>query len=158
MKKFTKENWFKILIGLFLLFICIFLIYYFLFFIPLNRKIEDQRKVADYNLVQNQKCADDGLIYFNNYKKDLESKTKSNVSGTAEYHFNNTLKTCLVKMAFPDSKESIYLIKDIYSNKIIISSYMTFQIQNAIAITNFPFPNEIPYSDYTTQADKLMSE
>ena len=98
MKNFIKENWFKLLILLAVLFFA-----YYLIFNP--NESED--------LTNQIKCQEAGTRLHNSLVADRENDTY----GTPEFKFNKSLNTCLYKVVYMSGDSVQLFIRDVYSNK-----------------------------------------
>ena len=83
MKNFIKENWFRLIVALFLL-VCLIIGFCF---------ISNQ-----HSLETAMKCNNDGQKFFNSYKL---SKVDYNPRfDEPTYHFNDELNTCLIEVSY----------------------------------------------------------
>ena len=160
MNKWIKENWFKLFLGLIVIIVCVSAGYYFFSFLPQEKKLVEERQALAYNQEQSQKCSNAGSTYFKNFKQESD-KTLTETVGVSPnsfenptFHFNSNLKTCLVEISYTIywmGKDAVFvsLIKDVYSNKLVITS--TWSSDTSLNIN-------LPYEKYKKQADALMTE
>lgn len=123
MKKFTlKDNWFKIIIAIAILIIVVFVGYYFIIYLPKEKK--------EY-LTNQIRCRQEGNKLYLSEKEEGE-KYASSMSNferilgyfiyNPEFKFNKKLNTCLYKGEKRWGEEinfKSYFIKDVYTNKNI---------------------------------------
>ena len=126
MRKFLKENWFKIGIIILLL-IIISLLYQFLVVQPRQereeKKIFELNKKTEDEIAQCKKYGDQ--YYQNEINKQRISKTENQIL-THEYHFNKKLNACF------------YLARNVI-NEIGYNKYILNLLTNEIVIDNTVF-------------------
>jgi len=134
MKKFLKENWFKLIIIIIFL-IGILIIYYgFIFLLDKEKAGKEQQELFDFRA----KCRLEGQKLYEIDKKEVEAKNKQYVTTiysftickNPEFAYNKNLNTCLYycyewESTFsgsnaPDFVTNRYWIKDVFTNKKIL--------------------------------------
>lgn len=118
MKNFLKENWFKILISLMILFIGGSVFYYHIFYLPkINKQKILEQKIAD--------CQQLGFkLYEADSKKDKELERFS--FADPEFKYNDSLNKCFYKGGHQNNDTIYVFIKDVYTNEVV-ASYVKFK-------------------------------
>ena len=111
MNNFIKDNWFKLIISVGIILVCITIGYYFMIYLPKERAIKE-------DLANQIKCQQDGTEL---YKSQLKEQRQDTILGNPEFKFNNKLKTCLYKNIIVSSNIINNFIIDVYTNKEIVS-------------------------------------
>lgn len=111
MKKFIKQNWFKIFIVAILLVVSLSIAYYFIIYLPKER-------VEKEGLVNQIKCQQSGIEL---YKAQLKEVNSDGSLGNPEFKFNKDLKICLYKNVIISAYSNIYFVIDVYTNKELAS-------------------------------------
>ncbi len=89
MKKFIKENWFKLILSVVLTIISISVLYYYLYYLPKKVGPEQQFTLSE-------KCQKSGKEFFNkNYVSDLSVELQQNTTFTT--HYNKSGKCFLLE-------------------------------------------------------------
>lgn len=112
MNTFIKNNWFKLVITIGIILICLSVNYYFVVYLPNRDNIKQD--------LNNQiKCQEAGNKLYQSQIKEAEG---SGNYAFPEFKFNKELKTCLYKNIYlgGDNYMSNFII-DVYTNKYIIN-------------------------------------
>lgn len=123
-------------------------VYYLVIFLPQTQKNAYQNKEQE--LVIN--CMKDGRKL---YEEDTtDSKEENAIIISPEFHYNQKLKTCLYSRFYIDCSlgqdecSNNYIVKDVYSNKIITSFVKQGEVQMS----------KINLDEFKKQKDILMNE
>lgn len=161
MKKFIKENWFKLGI-LFVILIIVGLSGYFY-----NKQMAfefEKQKIAVQER-QNElikKCAVDGKKYFQEYQ--TQNNDQNIIWDGPEFHFSNKLNTCLIWFRYIDQGSKIATIQhnqitDLNSNKIILLSDVSIYPDKEEIIPSYNTERpSISRNDFFKQKQVLMNE
>ena len=102
MKKFIKENWFKLLISTVIVLVCLLVIYYFFIYIPKNKNLEDLSKnqLACFQLEEKVK---------DNYNKEYGFVGSIISYLSSSNHYNKKLQKCFVDISYDwNTSEPVY--------------------------------------------------
>ena len=97
MKKFIKENWFKIIISMAVVAIAGSFAYYFIIYLPHKDQQSNAQQALSMDQENSQKCADTGQKYFNENFSEYKNGGFKVVLDGPYFHFNNKIKACLLE-------------------------------------------------------------
>jgi hypothetical protein len=107
MKKFIKDNWFRLSIVIILLVAALSATDYFLVILP---KQQQQASSVTNNFALQTQCADAAAKYFNN---GGYNETSTGLNFSYDDHFNSQMNKCFV-LVFSNSPNDNYLSVDLY--------------------------------------------
>jgi len=119
MNEFIKQNWFKIIISLGVILVCVAIGYYFMIYFPKEKATKEE-------LANQIKCQQDGTEL---YKLQLKEQGQDGSFGNPEFKFNKNLKTCLYKNIYVSGVSIDNFITDVYTNKNIVE-WLQFKSNN----------------------------